>query len=146
MAIVPLLSNGVGELDDLRGFERREALVGMPQGLVVDVLVHVALGLEERDDVLVAPYWPGVRSPVDLGLSAPANECLVDVAGEVAGVAGAGAADGLDVVHGVVGVLGTGDRLDLGDPDVELLGRLGVGRVEELERPASRACGLHRSW
>ena len=137
LAVVPLLTNGVGELDDLRGFERREALVGMPEGLVVDVLVHVALGLEERDDVLVAPYRPGVRSPVDLGLIAPANECLVDVAGEVAGIAGTGSAKGLDVVHGVVGVLGAGERLDLGDPDVELLGRLGVGGVEELERPAT---------
>ena len=59
---------------------------------------------------------------MDLGLFAPANECLVDVAGEVAGVASAGATEGLDVVHGVVGVLGAGDRLDLGDPDVNSSG------------------------
>lgn len=78
-----------------------------------------------------------MRAPVDLGLVTPANECLVDVAGEVAGIAGAGPAKGLDVVHGMVGVLGAGERLDLGDPDVELLGRLGVGGVEEFECPAT---------
>ena len=44
VAVVPLLSNGVGDFDDLRGFERRQALVGKPEGLVVDVLVQVALG------------------------------------------------------------------------------------------------------
>ncbi|WP_446226567.1 hypothetical protein ACTWPB_22870 [Nocardia sp. IBHARD005] len=48
-------------------------------------------------------------------------------------MAGAGAAQGLDVVQAVIGVLRTGQSLELRDPDVHLLGRLGVGGVEELE-------------
>ena len=69
--------------------------------------------LEEAHDVLVAPHRPGMRAIVHLGLVAPPFEGLVEVAGEVAGVAGAGAAQGLDVVQRVVGVLRAGQRLQL---------------------------------
>ena len=135
-AVEPLAAQLLGQLDHLGCLERGVALVGQAQRLVVDVLVGVALRLEERHDLRVAPDRPGVRAVVHLGLVAPPLERLVQVPGEVAGVAGAGAAQGLDVVQGVVGVLGTGQRLELRDPDVHLLRRLGVRCVEELELQA----------
>ena len=135
-AVEPLAAQLLGQLDHLGRLERGVALVRQPQRLVVDVLVGVALGLDERDDLVVAPHRPGVRAVVHLGLVAPAFERLVEVAGEVAGVAGPGAAQGLDVVQRVVGVLRAGQRLELRDPDVHLLRRLGVRGVEELELEA----------
>jgi hypothetical protein len=132
-AVPPLPAQLVGQLDHLGGLERRVSLVRKAKRLVVDVLVGVALRLDERHDPVVAPHRPGVRTEVDLRFVAPPLERLVEVAGEVAGVAGAGAAKRLDVVQRVVGVLRACQRTELRDPDVHLLGRLGVGRVEELE-------------
>ena len=111
LAVVPLAASSSRQLDHLGGLQRGVALVGQPQRLVVDVLVHVPLVLDEPHDVLVAPHRPGVRPVVHLRLVAPAFEGLVEVAGEVAGVAGAGAAQRLDVVQAVVGVLRAGQRL-----------------------------------
>jgi hypothetical protein len=64
-----------------------------------------------------------------LGLVAPKLQRLVEVSGKVAGITGAGTAQCLDVVEGVVGVLRTSERLELRNPDMHFLGRLGVWRV-----------------
>ena len=105
----------------------------------MDVLVGVALRFDERDDRGVVPHRPGVRAVVHLRLIAPAFQGLVEVAGEIAGIPGAGTTQGLDVVQRVVRVLRAGQRLQLRDPDVHLLRRFGIRRVEELEGQAGDA-------
>jgi hypothetical protein len=96
-------------------------------------------------DLAVAPRRPGVGPLVDLRLVAPPLQRFVEIAGEIAGVARASAPQGLNVVQRVVGVLRSGKGLQLRDPDVHLLRRLGVRRVEEFECQAgdvSRRAGL----
>jgi hypothetical protein len=73
------------------------ALVRLPQRLVVDVLAGVAPGLDDRHDLGVAPHRPGTRPVVHLRLIAPPLQGQIQVAGEVAGIAGPGAAQRLDV-------------------------------------------------
>ncbi len=136
-AVEPLAPQLLGQLDLLGRLKGCVALVGQPQRLVVEILVRVALRLQERRHLAVLPHRPGVRAVVHLHVVAPALQSLVEVAGEVAGVAGPRAAQRLDVVQRVVRVLRAGQRTELRDPDVHLLGRLRVGGVQELELEAA---------
>lgn len=53
-ADVPFETEFGWQLDDLGRFQRRVPLVGMAQGLIVNVLVGVPLGFDEGDDVGVS--------------------------------------------------------------------------------------------
>jgi hypothetical protein len=109
VAAVPGLADGVGQIHDFCRLERNQALVGQAQRIVVHDLVHVSLVLEQLDHGLIPPDRPGVRAVMIFDVATPTDQRFVEVACEVPGVAGARPADGLDVVHGVVGILAAGE-------------------------------------
>ena len=104
------------------------ALVDQPQGLVVQVQVHVALHGQELDGALAVPGRPVVRGEHDVELVAPQVDRLGEVVRPGVRVADHGAADGQDVVQRVGGVLGRAQGAEVGEVEVHLRRRLGARR------------------
>ncbi|MNJ38149.1 hypothetical protein D3C77_329900 [compost metagenome] len=125
-AVMPLLAGAVRQLQLLGDFGHGQALVGQVQRLVVDVLEHIALVGNEFDDALLAPHRPMVLSKHNLHLAAIAVDDLVQGLPPVGGVAHLGAAQGIEVVQSVGGVLGSVEQLELWEPDQHFGWRLGA--------------------
>ena len=106
--------DGLGQLDGLGDFARRHAGVDHAHRLVVRVPVHVAVHGQKAGDVVVSPDRPLVLGKVDLGACGVADHA-VQVFAPLEGVAHLGAAQRVEVVHGLHGYLGTAIGLELGD-------------------------------
>ncbi|MCY1180943.1 hypothetical protein D9M73_214200 [compost metagenome] len=132
-AVVPLVGQRLRQLDVLVDLVDGHALVGLVQGLVVEVAVQVALLLQRADDVVMAPARPVVRGDHHLGLVAEAVQHFVDVFAPAQRVAGLGATQGVEVVQRAGHVLGNQQHLLLRQPDVHFRRRFGARGVLEGE-------------
>ena len=133
---VPLLGQALGQLDHLGDLHHGVALVGQPQGLIVEVAVHVPLLLETVDDALPARNRPVMDVQHHLGLVPPALQGLVEVLGPGQGVADLGAAQGIDVVQVVAAVFRRAEQLELRQIEVHLRRGFGVRGQLKDEREA----------
>ena len=110
---------------------RRVAVIQEPQRLVVDKLVHVALRLEQLGDARLTCDRPGVLADHDISPVAEGIECLADVARPQIAVAHLRAAYRVEVVHGVVHVLGHVEHAELREINQHLGRRLRARRHVE---------------
>ena len=130
-AAVPLALEARRQLQPLGDLGGDVALVEQPQRLVVDVAVEVALLGEEVDDPVGPPAGPVMLGEHHVAAGGEHADRLVEVGRPAVRIADQGAAQREDVVQVVGGVLGHAQRAPLGEQEVHLGRRLGVGR--ELE-------------
>ena len=112
-AHIEMLLQGLGQsqgLGDLRG---SEAEVHLPDRLVVNESVNIALLADEVAYALAPPYGPVVLVEHHLGVGR-VDDGVVEIVGPLAGVAHLRAAQGVDVVQGVAHQLGAAIRTQLG--------------------------------
>ena len=121
------------ELDLFGDLDRREAVVGEPECLVVDVAVAVAGLGEHLEHPVVAPHRPVVHAVHHLDTVAPPVDQLLQVLRPRLRVADRRAAQRVGVVQRVAAVLGRAHRCQLLDVPVHLGRRLGVRSELELE-------------
>ncbi|MNP11508.1 hypothetical protein D3C76_1036990 [compost metagenome] len=74
-----LVGDRLGQFELLGDLDHGVTLVDHPQGFIVDVAVHVALGRQLLADLLVAPDRPVVHGVHHLDIVAPQFERLVEV-------------------------------------------------------------------
>ena len=115
------------QLHHLGDFAVDVALVDQPQGLVVQVGVHVPLLGQVGDDLWGAPGGPVMRGERHIRLVGEQLDRLGQVAGPDPRVADLRAAQGQQVVQVVRGVLGHAQRPLVREVEVHLCGSFGAG-------------------
>ena len=103
-AVVPLLSDGVGNLDLVGNLYRCQPLVGKAQRLVVEILVQVCLIRHELQYLVVAPRRPMMLRENDFDVGEQLHR-QADVVRPGLGIASLGAAQRVQIVHRVRDVL-----------------------------------------
>ena len=106
----PVVGKCWRQLNHVSDFIHGVALVCQVQGLIVNVLDGIAIFTNIIIDMLIAPDWPGVWHKQYFRFVTPHIQRFVQVLGPLAGVAGFRAAQGVEVVQGVSGVLGGAQR------------------------------------
>ena len=127
----PLLPQAWRQLIDVMNLVDGYALIGVVQGLVVEVGVSVALCAHHFLDTFVAPARPTVRREHHLGFLTELVQRVVDLLRPVQGVAHRGAAQRIDVVNRAGDVLRCPEGFELREVGVHLDRCLGVRRVLE---------------
>ncbi len=117
-------------------------MIEQPHGLVVDELVEIALFLQERDDAFVAPHRPVMLRDHGIGPVAVAFDRLVEVARPQPAVANLRAAQGVEIVHVVGGVLRHVQDLELRKVHDHLRRRFGARHQMKLDLDAVDHAGL----
>ena len=102
----PVIGKCRRQLNHVADFIHGVALVRQVQGLVVNVLDSIAIFTNIIIDMLIAPDRPGVRHKQYFRVVTPHIQCFVQILGPLAGVAGFRAAQGVEVVQGMRGILG----------------------------------------
>lgn len=102
----PVIGKRRRQLNHVADFIHGVALVRQVQGLVVNVLDSIAIFTNIIIDMLIAPNRPGVRHKQYFRVVTPHIQCFVQILGPLAGVAGFRAAQGVEVVQGMRGILG----------------------------------------
>ncbi|MNR27826.1 hypothetical protein D3C85_1451170 [compost metagenome] len=74
-----LVGDLFGQFELLGDLDHGVTLVDHPQGFVVDIAVHVALGGQLLAHFLITPDWPVVHGIHHLDIVAPQLERLVEV-------------------------------------------------------------------
>ena len=110
----------VRQLDFLGDLDRAEAVVGQPQGLIVDERVRIPALAQQVDGALGAPYRPVVHAVQHLRLRAPPLDCLPEVLSPCVRIADLRSAQRVGVVQRVAAVLGSRERAQLLDEPVHL--------------------------
>ena len=110
-----------------------EALVELPQRLVVKVGVQIPLQRQEFDDPVLAPGGPVMRGEHHVGAVDEGVDGLGEVARPAVRVTHQGATQGQQVVQVVRRVLGHAQRAVSREVEVHLGGRLGARRHLELD-------------
>ena len=123
---------------------RRQAMAHQPQGLVVQVAVHVALLFDEAPDLALIPGRPVVLRDADVGAVDESVECLVQVLRPGQRVPGLGTADRAQVVHRVTAVFRQVQHPQLRKKEIHLSRRFGLGRELEDDLDAVDDEGLGR--
>ena len=111
---------GWRDLDSVGDLGSCEPLVHQPQRLVMEVRVHVSLGLEVGNGALTAPGRPVVRREDDVEVLAPQGDGLGQVRRPGSSIPDLRAAQRDDVVQGVRGVLSRAQCLEVGEVEVHL--------------------------
>ena len=102
----PVIGKRRRQLNHVADFIHGVALVSQVQGLVVNVLDSIAIFTNIIIDMLIAPDRPGVRHKQYFRVITPHIQRFVQILGPLAGVAGFRAAQSVEVVQGMRGVLG----------------------------------------
>jgi hypothetical protein len=126
-------------LGDLR---RRQAVIEQPHALIVDEFIEVALLLEKGDGARIAPHRPVVLRDHDFGLVAVALDGVGNVARPQAAIADLRAADGVEIVHGVIGVFRHVEHPELRKVHQHFRRRLGARHEMEFDLDAVDAARL----
>ena len=132
----PVLGERFRQLHHVADLRQRIAAVGEMQRAVVDILESVAVVLDVRDDLLVARDRPVMRRVEDFRLVAPHVERLIEIFDPFGDVAGLGAAQRVEIVQGVNGVLRGAEPSLGGIEEVHLARRLAARRQQKLEHHA----------
>ncbi|GDV23232.1 hypothetical protein EC142664_02391 [Escherichia coli O145:H28] len=102
----PVIGKRRRQLNHVADFIHGVALVRQVQGLVVNILDGIAIFTNIIIDMLIAPDRPGVRHKQHFRVVTPHIQRFVQVLGPLAGIAGFRAAQSVEVVQSMRGVLG----------------------------------------